>query len=174
MYSARIALVAATFLSCGDPVHDDDVKSLGPEDPKVLPGPLHRPGQPCLTCHGGRGPAKAQFSMAGTIYAALQDANGNPSKLPLEAATVMLTDANKLTHKETTNQVGNFLVHVDDFTPAYPVHVQLSFGSAPPQPMISHIGRDGSCAGCHHDPQGTESPGHIFYFLSESDVPSSP
>jgi hypothetical protein len=182
LYCAPIALAAATFVSCGDPVHDDDVTSLGPEDPKVLPGPLHRPGQPCLTCHGGRGPAKAQFSMAGTIYAAQLDANSKPSTLPLSGATVTLVDANAyksgtvLTmqkgHTETTNAAGNFLVHIDDFTPSYPVHVYVTVGSKSVS-MDSHVGRDGSCSGCHHDPAGTESPGHVYFYNTEADIPAS-
>jgi hypothetical protein len=172
MYFAIVAGAALSFASCGDPVHDDDVASLGPEDPKVLPGPLHRPGQPCLVCHGGRGPAKASFSMAGTIYQALQDANGNPSRLPLEGAVVALTDATAKKHSETTNAAGNFLVHADDFTPSYPVHVQISFNGTSAS-MSTHIGRDGSCAGCHHDPEGTQSPGHIYLVLSEGDLPMS-
>ena len=53
-----------------NPVHDNEVAALGPEDPSVPPGPDHRPGQPCLVCHGGSGPASAQFAVGGTVYAA--------------------------------------------------------------------------------------------------------
>ena len=52
-----------------DPVHDEQVAALGPEPAGESPGPLHRPGQPCLVCHGGLGPAHQSFSVAGTVFA---------------------------------------------------------------------------------------------------------
>src|SRR5690348_913971 len=54
--------------SCSDPVHSDEVAALGPEADGVRPGPLHRAGQPCMTCHGGSGPAGAVFAVAGTVF----------------------------------------------------------------------------------------------------------
>jgi hypothetical protein len=164
--AGALSLSLLSVLGCGDPVHDDDVNSLGPEGPGGT-GALHRAGQPCDTCHGGRGPAKATFSVAGTIFKALEDEVG------LNGAVVTLTDSNNKTHTETTNAVGNFYVHADDFTPAYPMHVEIDYGGVK-QKMGSHVGRDGSCAGCHHDPQGTSSPGHIFLSLTEADVPAGP
>src|SRR4051794_4421968 len=66
------ALLASTagplaFVSCGDPVSDARIAALGPEDPGVPPGPLHRPGQPCVVCHSRQGPA-SPFLVAGTVY----------------------------------------------------------------------------------------------------------
>ena len=150
---AGIAGIAVT--GCGDPVHDDLISSLGPEDPKVPQGPLHRPGQPCLACHGGRGPAQAQFSMAGTVF-------NDPVKTTGQSGvTVTLTDSDMKVFAPVTNAAGNFLVHADEYTPHYPVHVSLSINQTT-QAMTSHVGRDGSCASCHHDPVGTESPGHVY------------
>jgi hypothetical protein len=54
-------------VGCDDPVHDDAVTALGGEDPNVPIGALHRPGQPCLVCHGGSGPAALAFSVGGTV-----------------------------------------------------------------------------------------------------------
>src|SRR6185437_13022232 len=71
---------------CNDPVPDDEVASLGPEDPNVPPGPLHRPGQPCMACHDGTGPASLAFATAGTIF---QDM---PDTTPLVAGRVQITD----------------------------------------------------------------------------------
>src|SRR5450432_160855 len=56
------AMLAGTVLvcalvGCGDPVHDTAVSALGPEAPGVPKGPLHRPGQPCVLCHGPQGSA---------------------------------------------------------------------------------------------------------------------
>src|ERR1700683_3328645 len=45
-------LVGALMVGC-NPVLDDAIADLGPEKPGVHPGPLHRPGQPCLLCHDG-------------------------------------------------------------------------------------------------------------------------
>jgi hypothetical protein len=160
--------------ACGDPVHDDLVSALGAENPKVPVGPLHRPGQPCMACHGGRGPAKSQFSMAGTVFTL-------PDKTdPLAGVVVNLKDSAAYPDGKgfnaTTNTAGNFFLHSDEYVPAYPVHVSLSHPNAPPnsgRTMFSHVGRDGSCAGCHHDPVGTESPGHIYFADDATGLPPS-
>jgi hypothetical protein len=65
---AASMVVAAAISSCADPVHDALVASLGPENPAVPQGQYHRAGQPCTACHGPEGPAKTQFSLAGTIF----------------------------------------------------------------------------------------------------------
>lgn len=177
---ALAALAAFTMLgtACGDPVHDDLVSALGPEDSKVPIGPLHRSGQPCMACHGGRGPAKSSFSMAGTVYNIPDPA----TKAPLAGVIVNLKDsvafldANSKGFNATTNTAGNFFLHSDEYVPAYPVHVVLTHPSAPPnsgKTMYSHVGRDGSCAGCHHDPVGTESPGHIYFADDATGLPPS-
>ena len=59
----------ATLAACDtDPVHSSAVDALGPEVAGVPKGPYHRAGQPCVTCHGGEGPASQQFVMAGTVF----------------------------------------------------------------------------------------------------------
>jgi hypothetical protein len=174
---ASVAICASPFAlvllttSCGDPAHTQAVDALGPE-PGGGTGPEHRPGQPCMVCHGGSGPGVAQFIFAGTIY------KTSDAKDPAAGADVALIDAAPfaadagtgagVVHAKT-NAAGNFYVPVADFAPTYPVHVFVTAadddGTRKVQ-MTSHIGRDGSCAGCHTDPAGSRSPGHVFLPVS--------
>jgi hypothetical protein len=159
------ALACAAVGACGDPVHDNEVTALGPEAPGVSPGPEHRPGQPCLVCHGGEGPASAQFSFGGTVYQI------PVAKVGYEGATVQITDVNKNVATATTNSVGNFYILASDFTPTYPVDVELEQGSSYNNPMLTHIGRNGSCAWCHFDPTGPSTPGHVYMADDLADLP---
>ena len=157
-----LVLVGATIAACADPVHDNEVAALGPEQGGT--GPEHRRGQPCLVCHGGSGPASAQFAMAGTVYAVKgQDA-------PLANVDVTLTDATNSVKHATTNRAGNFYVSHDNWSPIYPVHVKLSL-SGFDTPMTTHIGRDGSCGSCHFEPRGADSPGHVYFVSDPADLP---
>jgi hypothetical protein len=163
--SAGVAVALGGLVGCADPAHDAAVDALGPE--KGSPGPQHRPGQPCVTCHGGSGPASAQFALGGTVYEAQSTTTGQAG------VEVDLTDAKGASWHTTTNAAGNFYVRFSDWQPAYPVHnVQLNYPGLPaPTTMTSHIGRDGSCADCHHDPAGNASPGHVYLVVSPSDLP---
>jgi hypothetical protein len=149
---------ASVLAACGqDPVHDNEVAALGPEAAGVAPGPLHRPGQPCLVCHGGSGPASVQFAVGGTIYQAQSGA-----LVPQNSAVVSLIDTHSVTASATTNTVGNFWVPEAQWTPAFPVHVaSVTYGDTSVS-MTSHIGRDGSCATCHFDPPGGDLVGHVY------------
>jgi hypothetical protein len=156
--SRRLAPLAALLpLLAGacypDPVHDGAVAALGPEDPSVPPGPLHRPGQPCLICHDGMGPAAMVLEAGGTVVQ--NDTDATPT--PVVAATVRLTDAASTTYVATTNCAGNFFVQAVDWAPTYPVHVAVDFGSTSAPPMTSHIGRATSCATCHTGTVATPS-----------------
>ena len=128
--------------SCYDPVHDDDVAALGPEAPGVSPGPMHRPGQHCTTCHGGKGPGDPQWSVAGTVY----DTLGKPD--PAVGAIVTVTDAKGSTRTLTANQVGNFYVSIDDWAPIFPLHIAVAYQDVN-KSMVTSIGRDGGCGSCH-------------------------
>ena len=120
-----------------------------------------------MACHGGRGPAKSEFSMAGTVFT-------YPDKTdPVVGAVVTLTDSTKKQFAATTNAAGNMFVHADEWKPAYPVGVGITYG-AESRAMTSHVGRDGSCAGCHHDPPGTESPGHVYFEDVGTPFPAGP
>jgi hypothetical protein len=195
---ATIALSAiAGVSSCADPTHLAEVNALGPESPGVSPGPMHRPGQPCLTCHGGDGPAGATFVTAGTVYADPYQA-GTTTYLGLNSAAVHLVDATGSTYDTTTNSAGNFYVTPDAWNPTFPLGARSMDAGLPangcvptgagastdpyagqigvalppsagclgiPNTMVSAIDRGGvyaSCAYCHFDPPGPQSPGHLY------------
>jgi len=116
--------------------------------------------------------------MAGTVF----DLPDEKTKKGLSGVVVNLLDSpaflnpNAKGQNATTNSAGNFFLRADEYTPAYPVHVSLSHPKVPMggKTMYSHVGRDGSCAGCHHDPVGTESPGHIYFADDATGLPPSP
>jgi hypothetical protein len=162
---AMIATVSAAALACEDPVHDQLVASLGPENPNVPPGQLHRPGQPCLACHGGEGPASAQFSVGGTVYAV----RGQPG--PAVGARVQVQDIEgRYWTSELTNAVGNFFVFEADFAPAFPIRMEVFEGKTTQQ-MQTYAARDGSCADCHSNPAGPTSAGPVYVFVGDGGAP---
>ncbi|HLK39614.1 MAG TPA: carboxypeptidase-like regulatory domain-containing protein [Polyangiaceae bacterium] len=147
----------ASLVACVDVVHEDQVQALGGEQPGVPPGPLHRPGQPCLVCHGGSGPASSQFSIGGTVTRT----QGQPDPAP--GVQVILEDISGAVVTLTTNPAGNFYVPLQDWTPQYPLQVNgVLLGSNQAPPMSTHISREGSCCGCHQPTGGPTSPGPIY------------
>jgi hypothetical protein len=158
-----IAMALGLALStCNDPVHDAQVAALGPEDPGTPVGENHRPGQPCLVCHGDLGPAR-RFAVGGTVY--LEDPNTGDKTTPVSGATVTLTDAAQTQVQATTNDAGNFYIRFEDWEPVFPITPITVVGSDPNNPaeMITHIGRDGSCGSCHYGQTPTAaSPGPIY------------
>ena len=179
---ARRLLVVAVALSlallqCADPEHQAQVDALGGETPGG-PGPTHRPGQPCLTCHGGDGPSKTDFAVAGTIF---QTADRGAAGL--SGGTVIVYDSSDPStptmKTATTNAAGNFYFGTD-WSPVYPLHdITLDYpGISPPRPkMHTRVGRDGSCATCHFDPPDPNAttsratPGHVYLVLEAGDLP---
>lgn len=160
------ACIAGASASClGDAVQDDGVSALGEDPTGQHNGPLHRAGQPCLVCHGGMGPASAQFSVAGTIYRSHDVVTG------VGGVNVTMTDVNGNSITAVTNEVGNFYLTPKQWNPTYPVHVQIQYLTAS-NTMLTHIGREGSCATCHRDPEAVDSAGHIFVVGSDSDFPT--
>lgn len=139
-----VVAVALGAASCIDPVHADAVAALGPEAAGVREGPTHRPGQPCLTCHGGDGPGP-DFAAAGTVYAVRGEA------APLVRGVVRLEDYTGKTIEVATNDVGNFYVETRRFTPVYPMFATVYDGANKTieKKMVSRIGRDGGCGHCH-------------------------
>jgi hypothetical protein len=167
-----VAIVGAcaSGLACADPMHDEAVRSLGPEDPHVAVGPLHRPGQPCLTCHGGSGPASGRLSLGGTVYAVYSVLP--PTKQPALNAVVEIEDIDGRQHSASTNAAGNFFVLPGEFTPHYPIQMKVSSSDgAIVQQMQTFSARAGSCADCHTDPQSPTSPGPVY--LSTSNLPGN-
>ena len=141
-------LLAAALASssCVDPVHTDAVAALGAEQNGERPGPVHRAGQPCLTCHGGRGPASFELSVAGTIYAT------RTGTAALAGVQVTVQDATGSKRVLQTNQVGNFYVSKPEWDPVYPLFVRLDFGGKK-KVMQTRIGGEGACAFCHNGPR---------------------
>ena len=122
------AFGVASFLtatSCVDATHDAQVQALGGEAPGVPPGPKHRPGQPCLLCHGEAGPASGLFSVAGTVY----ETQGQTA--PAVGADVTLLDDRGQMAKAGTNGAGNFFLTPSSFSPIFPVNVSVQQGMSP-------------------------------------------
>jgi hypothetical protein len=148
------AVVAFAAIAACDPVHSDAINALGDNAPGTRNGPLHRPGEPCLLCHDGAITDPNAFSVAGTIYLTAD------AKQPATSATIEMTDKNGSVHKAQTNEAGNFYVTPQEWTPTYPLHVTVTANGVKAV-MQTRVGRDGSCAGCHTDPVGPGSPGHV-------------
>jgi len=140
--------LAPAATSCGDPVTDNAIAALGPEDPNVAPGPLHRPGQPCLLCH-------QDFSFAGTVYSEAT------SQTPVSGASVYVIDSTDAQIVTTTNCVGNFYILTGMFAPRYPVWMSLVDGNVE-RDMASPSYRWGGCASCHTSPVSPDSPGPVY------------
>jgi hypothetical protein len=156
-----LAVVAGLpVVACVDESHELAVEAQGPEAPGVPRGPTHRPGQPCLVCHGGQGPASARFLMAGTVYGVQGES------APAGGAKVGIEDIRGSSFTATTNEAGNFFIRPEDWSLIYPAQVQVALGDETPQMMGTHINRDGSCADCHALTLGPTSPGPVFAALA--------
>jgi hypothetical protein len=162
---AILCLLLAVGASCSDPVRSQAIAALGPEAPGVRPGPLHRPGQPCLLCHDPSGDADPTFSVAGTVY---RDAD---ERQPLNQITVHLIDADGRAFSVPTNCAGNFFVLPREYTPRYPLWTTVE-AAGQSIDMESPIYRDGSCASCHTDPRSPSSAGHVFLLDQPADLPT--
>ncbi len=137
-----LLLVATAPVACYDPVHHDAVANLGDDDLGVAPGPMHRPGQPCTTCHGGEGPADSEFSIAGTLY----EVRGGTA--PVASGIVTVTDALGTSRSVTSNEAGNFFVRKSEWEPVFRLRVVVE-ARAVRKEMLTSIARDGGCASCH-------------------------
>jgi hypothetical protein len=171
------ALASVMVAQCNDPVHQAKVDALGGEPNGGSPGPTHRPGQPCLTCHGGQGPSSTDFAVAGTIFQTAE--RGSPG---LSGGTVLVFDSTDTEKDATTNEAGNFYITASDWSPSFPLHdITLDYtGIIPPRPkMHTRVGRDGSCATCHFDPSdpdklsARDTPGHVYLVLEAADLPGA-
>jgi hypothetical protein len=154
--SVAAGIIASVgVVACVDEVHDQEVAALGPDTGPN--GPTHRPGQPCLVCHGGEGPAKEQFSVAGTVY---EDQGGGDAAV---GAVVTVEDVTGRTLSPTTNAAGNFFITNSDWAPSYPTSMTVTSSDGTVQDvMLSHVSRDGSCASCHTLTAGPTSPGPVY------------
>jgi hypothetical protein len=156
---ATLAAVAST--SCVDEVHEQEVAALGSEQGQ--PGPTHRPGQPCLVCHGGLGPAKEVFSIGGTVYET--QGGGDPAV----GAVILIEDILGNTCNATSNTAGNFFLTPGQCSPHYPTDPTVtSANGSVLQQMETHVGRDGSCADCHALAAGPTSAGPVYLNVAGS------
>ena len=80
---------------------------------------------------------------------------------PANGAQVLIEDVTGSTYTATTNEVGNFYIAPAQWSPTMPLQVQVSQGKDV-QSMLTHIGREGSCAECHTPTAGPTSPGPIY------------
>lgn len=161
---------SASFVSCADPVLSDAVDAQGAETSGISKGEFHRAGQPCVTCHQEGGPASSfPFTVAGTIFAQPKRQVG------VEGVDVRMTDADGTTHTAKTNCVGNFMVTANQWSPKFPILVEVAKNNVR-RSMRSAIGRDSSCAGCHASELQVADPlaqvGHIYLFAG--DEPGQP
>ncbi|WP_394847221.1 hypothetical protein LZC95_07100 [Pendulispora brunnea] len=154
-YIALLGILASAAVlgSCTDPVIDDAIEKLGDEPASPGEGPEHRPGQPCVLCHRDGGPASSHFAVAGTVFDSAE-----PGSKGVEGVEVLLVDSNGNYPRSggkkkpvITNKAGNFYVPADDWPDlAFPFHVKLVKGTTERR-MLSHVGREPSCSGCHRD-----------------------
>jgi hypothetical protein len=156
-------LVALAGAGCSDPVHEQEVAALGGEAPGVSPGPTHRPGQPCLVCHGGQGPASLEFSIGGTIFLYPDD-----TSQPAVNAQVEVEDALGRFYRSTTNSAGNFYILQSVWSPNYPLEVPVVADQTgmTSEVMGSLDNRSGSCAECHQEKEGPNSAGPVYLYTS--------
>jgi hypothetical protein len=167
-----IAFFAALIaLDACDPVADDAITALGPEADGVRPGPLHRPGQPCPLCHDGASGDPQRFTIAGTVYETLS------ARVASVDTTVVLVDANSSSIELHTNAAGNFYTTPAQYDPSFPIQVTVR---GPGGEMVRMqtlvegnrtIEPNGGCASCHFDPQGRNSPGHVYVRLDDGGTP---
>lgn len=150
MKARRLLLFACLALlgGCPDPVREQLEDAQGPEAPGVPQGPLHRAGQRCLACHreGGESPP---FAFAGTVFAR----SGEPE--PAVGVVVVIRDARGDERTIATNEVGNFWMPVDTWSPAFPLRTRLRLEDGRELVMRTEISREGSCNACH---RGTGGP----------------
>lgn len=143
------------LVACDDPVPERLIDELGGEDPAVPEGPLHRPGQPCVLCHGDEGDAEAKFSFGGTVY------QTPGSQEPLHDALIRFIDSTGAQYSVISNCAGNFYAGADNFKPVWPVWMKVELGDLTAE-MVSPTSRERSCAFCHRDPASPSSVGHVY------------
>lgn len=168
-HPARLALyvVLLAAASCTDVTHEEAVDALGGETPGG-PSALHRPGQPCVTCHGELGPAESEFSLAGTVYQ-LRNA-----EVPAAGVLVQIQDSAGQTVLLQTNAAGNFWLTPKQWQPEFPIQTRIRWQHITKQ-MSQPINRAASCADCHVPPKPSRtSPGRIYLATNPSDLVKPP
>jgi hypothetical protein len=123
-------------------------------------GPLMRPGEDCLRCHGGS-PGGTEglpvrhataWSLAGTVYSTV---DADP-KAGIEGVDVQVTDATGFAFQLHTNLAGNFY---SAEKVAFPVHVCLSRNGS--VRCMEGLSPHGACNLCHALPPLEGAEGRI-------------
>jgi hypothetical protein len=179
---AFLCLIPLALLGCGNPSLDVEIEALKGEVPGVPETAFHRPGQPCVHCHGPYKGAKPEMALAGTIFAI--PTNGTRAPVPVANAKITITDALGLVNgvqsppatppPKVTNCAGNFFFTTEEIKAAFPYEVRIEC----PEPsdvtkiraertMRTRIAREGSCNECHQGVKNQSSPGWV---VCEEDV----
>lgn len=173
------AAVVALGSCVNDPVADTRLTALGDDFPAGLEETqYHRPGQPCVTCHGKRGSASPKFSVAGTVFwgscniskTDFADEKIRAEKCdltPVKNAEVRFVDYLGTPVCAVTNCWGNFTVPDGQIGFPFLVSVSKRLDNGDllvERQMQGHVAREGSCAGCHDNPRRADSPGQIYLF----------
>src|SRR5262245_45902070 len=112
-------ILSALLAGCGNPTVDDEIAALGEEKEGVPPSQYHRPGQPCVLCHGPYEGADPEMSLAGTIYATAAE------PVAIEGARVLVTDSVGMKVEKSTNCAGNFFWTAEEYAPSFPLKVEI-------------------------------------------------
>lgn len=171
-----LAVAGGALAGCGNPAVDVLVEQLGPEVEGVPEGEFHRPGQPCLLCHGKYGGEEPLMLVAGTVYSGpkmvMRDGEEVPPP-PVDLAEILLIDAFGKSPEKTpvTNCVGNFWITQEDWPDVvFPLYAEVRFnlptdavGAQKKRAVMgSWIQREGSCNACHQGNASQGSAGRIF------------
>ncbi|MDI1484415.1 hypothetical protein [Polyangium sp. y55x31] len=149
--SFAVALSSLGAVGCNgnDPIPQEVIDGLPAESGS--PSALHRPGQPCLSCHSTYGEAAPAFAIAGTVYK--ETAMGALAAAP--NVKVEIFDSAGPSRFACTNAAGNFYIEKDKWSDlTFPLKVRAGQRS-----MNSIIGREGSCGACHKLPSD-DRPGN--------------
>jgi len=121
--------------------------------PEGREGALMNPGDNCLTCHDGRNREAPAYTVAGTVF----DTPTSPATSGVSGATVIITDANQVETRLTTNAAGNFYTGK---AIAAPFSVAVERGGK--RAAMASVPSTGGCATCHANPPANSAPGRIY------------
>lgn len=164
--SVLLAALAAFAAGCESPIQDHLIEAQGPEVDGLEEGSLHRYGQDCFACHDGYGPGP-EMAFAGTLFATPED------DIPVEAATITVTDATGDSRATVSNCAGNFYILRESWDPVYPLRAEIEcilptedVDAVPERRrnvMATRINRNGGCASCHQmGPPNADSVGQLY------------
>ena len=168
---ALAAVLLSALSGCGNPSYDVQIEQL-PPDTGAKEGGSHRPGQPCLLCHGPYKGASPQLAVAGTVFSdktqadSYVDAAADAAKLGQPGVTVTVYDTAVATGRQKKSDAsGNFWLTVDEYTPLFPLGARMDClkadGTTLQFTMASRISREGSCNACHSVKRDQSSAGWL-------------